>query len=140
MVRAMCTELEATGGHEVSREEQLWRQLPEKVIEWLEEPGQHLVVAELPPGSVIGFGHCRTYRLGAAFRPRKLLHIGSLYVEPNYRNQGIGESIARVMLAWGKKQGCEACELNVLANNPAARLYKKLGFDHFQIQMKIDLV
>ncbi len=140
MIRAMCCEIENMGGHEVSKDEALWQNLPEKVYEWLKNHEQNLVVSESPQKSIVGFGHCRSYNLGAAFKPRKIMHIGSLYVEPDHRNQGHGESLLNGMLEWAKGQGCEACELNVHINNPAARLYEKLGFDNFQTQMKIELV
>ena len=140
MIRAMCSEIENMGGHEVSSDEDLWSNLPNKVIEWLQATEQRLIVAESPQKSLVGFGDCRSYLLGAAFKPRKLLHIGSLYVTPNHRNRGLGKSLIDAMLDWAKEQGCEACELNVHINNPAARFYEKLGFDRFQTQMKIELV
>ena len=78
--------------------------------------------------------------LGAAFKPRKIMHIGSLYVESNQRNQGHSKALLAAMLEWAKEQGCEACELNVHIRNPAAKFYEKHGFDNFQTQMKIELI
>ncbi|MBT8447158.1 MAG: GNAT family N-acetyltransferase [Gammaproteobacteria bacterium] len=139
MIRAMCIEIAAMGGHEASADAQLWSDLPGVIKEWLGEPDRFLTVAVTSDGSVVGFGDCRCYMLGGAFRPRKLMHIGSLYVEPDHRNRGLGKSLLALMLAWAKTQECEACELNVHVDNPAIGLYEKWGFDRFSMQMTLDM-
>ncbi len=139
MIRAMCSEIENPGGHEVSSEVELWLDPPNKIRDWLDETERNLVVAETAQIYIAGFGDCRSYLLGGAFKPSKFLRIGSLYAEPDHRQQGLGGSLLDAMLAWAKAQECEACELNVHVANPAARLNEKLGFDNFQTQMIIRL-
>ena len=139
MIRAMCIEIEHMGGHQVSRDESLWSDLPAQVDEWLSDQDRALVVAVASDGNVVGFGHCQAYLLGAAFAPRKMMHVGSLYVEPRHRKNGFGKLLMDAMLAWATSQGCEACELNVYSQNPAFSFYQRLGFQEFQVQMQIDL-
>jgi ribosomal protein S18 acetylase RimI-like enzyme len=46
---------------------------------------------------------------------------------PQYRNQGIGSTLLRELLADAARAGC-AVSLKVENTNPAARLYERLGF------------
>ncbi|MCZ8522264.1 MULTISPECIES: GNAT family N-acetyltransferase [Paenibacillus] len=48
---------------------------------------------------------------------------------PAFRRQGYGESLILHLLHWSREQGSEGAFLQVLADNePAVRLYDKLGF------------
>ncbi|WP_426450753.1 GNAT family N-acetyltransferase [Paenibacillus sp. S-38] len=48
---------------------------------------------------------------------------------PAYRRRGYGESLILHLLHWGRERGAHASFLQVLAENePAVRLYAKLGF------------
>lgn len=58
-------------------------------------------------------------------------HSGSLGmgVHKGYRRRGVGEQLIRATLEKAIKQGLERIELEVFASNePAIRLYEKLGF------------
>ena len=46
MIRIMCIEIESMGGHEVSIDEAVWQNFPDKVFEWLKKRDQNLVVLE----------------------------------------------------------------------------------------------
>lgn len=56
-------------------------------------------------------------------------HIMNLAVHPEWRRQGIGESLIRASLKEAKEKGCLRASLEVRTSNLAAiRLYEKLGF------------
>jgi len=53
-------------------------------------------------------------------------------VDPEWRNRGIGERLIRDAL--GRCQG--DVKLHVEPDNPAARLYKRIGFEHKYVEMR----
>jgi len=74
------------------------------------------------------------------FTRQKIFHISIVYVIPEARRQGIATALVREALAWAGDQGCREADLNVLFTNEKARhLYKKLGFNVFQYQLRIKL-
>jgi len=57
------------------------------------------------------------------------LHLLNLAVRPEERRKGIGEELARWALDRAKQDGARKASLEVRASNdPARRLYEKLGF------------
>lgn len=55
--------------------------------------------------------------------------MDSIYVEPEYRGQGIGRKLAESGLAWLKQQGCRHIDVLVAGGNEAVLpFYEKLGF------------
>src|SRR5262249_46849624 len=53
--------------------------------------------------------------------------LGHFYVEPRFQNRGVGSMILSRLLATAAGKG-KPVELSVLKNNPARRLYDRLGF------------
>jgi len=45
--------------------------------------------------------------------------------------------LLEAVLEWGREKGCAEAELNMLVSNPARRLYEKLGFKEFQLEMRL---
>lgn len=67
---------------------------------------------------------------GLGMVARKVLGIFDIVTSHKYRNQGLGEQLILNILRWGKDRGAEYSDLAVLLNNePALRLYTKLGFN-----------
>jgi len=64
--------------------------------------------------------------------------ITDLYVEEEYRGQGIASKLLERCLQYLKSMGVEEVRVNVLVNNtPAISLYRKLGFtDHMTIMSR----
>jgi ribosomal protein S18 acetylase RimI-like enzyme len=57
------------------------------------------------------------------------LGIFDIVIDPDQRGQGYGERLMAALLAWGAQQGARTAYLQVMCNNePALRLYEKLGF------------
>ena len=82
---------------------------------------------------VVGYVMCRVERILSKldmFRLRKAGHIVSVAVLPEYRRNGIGfELMRRTLDSLREVYGCEESYLEVrVSNEPAIRLYQKLGF------------
>ena len=59
----------------------------------------------------------------------KYIGLFDIVIDPQYRNQGFGKLLVENILKWGKDKGAETAYLQVLADNdPAIRLYEKVGF------------
>jgi ribosomal protein S18 acetylase RimI-like enzyme len=57
------------------------------------------------------------------------LGIFDIVVDLDHRGHGHGTHLMQALLAWGKRAGANASYLQVMCNNqPALRLYEKLGF------------
>ena len=57
------------------------------------------------------------------------LGIFDIVIDSDHRGQGHGTLLMNALLAWGQAQGAQTAYLQVLRDNePALRLYKKLGF------------
>lgn len=66
--------------------------------------------------------------------------IDGLYVDENYRNNGIATNLMETALSIIKNTNAEFININVLAHNKnAINLYKKFGFSEFKINLKKDL-
>ncbi|MDQ1911091.1 GNAT family N-acetyltransferase [Paenibacillus sp. GD4] len=71
----------------------------------------------------------RTVACGLAVLQGSGVGIFDIVADPDYRRQGLGESLLLHLLGWAKGQGAQEAYLQVLADNTAARrLYAKLGF------------
>lgn len=66
----------------------------------------------------------------------KKLLIDALYVEEEFRNNGVATSLINAVEEWGKEQGAKVEELTVCKENEKAfNLYKKFGFDTIVYRM-----
>ena len=64
---------------------------------------------------------------GCAVSP--VAYIEGLYVEPNYRMQGIAKALVTEAENWAKRCGCKEIALDVSLENATNRLFQdKLGF------------
>jgi len=55
--------------------------------------------------------------------------LGFFNFLPEYRGKGIGTKLMKKILKELKNQGTDSVSLSVDPNNPAIRLYKRLGFE-----------
>jgi ribosomal protein S18 acetylase RimI-like enzyme len=66
--------------------------------------------------------------------------IDGLYVEEDYRNQGIAKSLIEEAIKIVKEKEVSSLSINVMYENKIAlKLYKYLGFKEFKIMLKKDL-
>lgn len=57
------------------------------------------------------------------------VELVSLWVDPQFRGTGVGDSLVEAVAGWAKSQGIGTLVLSVRAENPHARaFYQRLGF------------
>lgn len=57
-------------------------------------------------------------------------YINNVVIDRNYRGQGLSEKLIKALLDYGQKEGIKDYTLEVrVSNEPAVKLYKKLGFE-----------
>src|SRR5215207_4210556 len=69
-----------------------------------------------------------TVSIGESESPPASLHLFALEVAPERRGQGIGGSIVRYVVDEARRRQRRAVYLEVRTDNPARRLYHRLGF------------
>lgn len=75
---------------------------------------------------VVGYAIARSRRLPDGTH---LAAVGELYVEPDAREVGVGESIVGVVLAWAEARGCAGVDATALPGNRAAKnFFETHGF------------
>ena len=72
---------------------------------------------------IIGMGNLRI------MPDTKKAHAYHIFIDPNYRQQGLAEKMVRNLESLGRSEKMEVMTLRVVPKNkPAIKLYKKLGF------------
>ena len=73
-------------------------------------------------------GHALFYPHFASFRAQRSLYLEDIYLKPEYRGQGVGESMIREIARTAASRGYERIDFQVLEwNTPAVKFYEKLG-------------
>lgn len=68
------------------------------------------------------------YKSFASFRGQRGVYLEDIFIDKNYRGQGIGETMLKKIAQTAKSQGAERIDFQVLDwNAPAIRFYEKLG-------------
>jgi len=71
-----------------------------------------------------------TVAVGLAVLDDNFVGIFDIVTGAKHRQKGYGEQMMRSLLQWGKSNGADHAYLQVMQNNdPAQRLYEKLGFE-----------
>lgn len=82
-------------------------------------------------GKIVGLSDLK--RQGANATTARLAHVGMFGIalsEPELRGLGVGEKLARLVLARAKGMGLKLVQIDVFENNDVARsLYRKLGYE-----------
>jgi ribosomal protein S18 acetylase RimI-like enzyme len=87
----------------------------------------HAILPKKGYASVIEAGQIIGCGLGVL--QRDYLGIFDIVIDPDYRGQGHGTRLMNALLAWGQGSGAHTAYLQVMCDNePALRLYEKLGF------------
>ena len=137
--RATLQEMESTGGNRSNRDSIFWKMYAENIVRLIRKDDRLYLLAQTE-NSTVGFLEGKIFELPEVFAYKKCFHISIVYVISESRKQGIATALVQDALRWACDRGCQEADLNVLFNNEKARLlYKKLGFNEFQYQLKIKL-
>jgi ribosomal protein S18 acetylase RimI-like enzyme len=141
LILAMLQDMASYGSHTLNEEGQVSSRLRARFTDVSEEENHVflLAVQEGAEEEIVGVVEASTVSAYDVFRPKLVLHIHSIYVRPNHREQGLGRMLLEAALGWGKGKACQEAELNVLVSNPARRLYESLGFEVFELEMRLEL-
>ena len=122
-LRALVDSPDAFGStyeREAARPEADWK---DRLAEGVTESGQMPVVAlvgETPVGLAWG-------RVDE--RDRTVAHLFQVWVSPEHRGQGVGQSLTSAVIEWARDVGVRALRLGVTPSHPAAlHLYRRTGF------------
>src|SRR5215813_3414439 len=87
-------------------------------------------VADDEDMGVVGFGSCGPVRdppEGLDEREARVGEVYTLYVEPDFQNQGLGRRLLDALFRQLKAQGCDCVVLWMLADNPTRFFYEGMG-------------
>jgi ribosomal protein S18 acetylase RimI-like enzyme len=97
------------------------------LVGW-QRPGDFGFIAE-QSGEIIGAAWARRFsaeELTAPYGDEEASKV-SIGVKPKVRGQGVGEKLMRALIGEAARRGLGLC-LSVRSENPARRLYERLGF------------
>ncbi len=89
-----------------------------------------IFVADDEDMGVVGFGSCGPVREipeGLDGTEQRVGEVYTLYVEPDFQNQGLGRRLLDALLRQLQADGCDTAILWMLADNPARFFYEGLG-------------
>ena len=91
-------------------------------------------------GSLVGWFAGRIEETPTHFRERKIGHISSAYVLPEYRRQGVTKAGMEMMFKWFKENGVNLAELSVASENKEGlAAWEGLGFVEYKKRMKREI-
>ena len=99
---------------------------PRRELGWstvIEREPRDVRVAVDNEGEILGFGSCGRSRVGAEFAGE----VFTLYVAPDWQNQGIGRRLLLALFGRLVAQGCGSAIIWVLRDNPGRFFYQRLG-------------
>jgi len=74
-------------------------------------------------------GFTQLYRSFSTVSLKPLLILNDLYVAPDFRNKGVGESLLRKAQVYCSSTNCKGLALETAVDNPARSLYERLGWE-----------
>ena len=91
-------------------------------------------------GRIIATGYAQIRVSNMCFVHKCHGYRGFMYVEPEYRGQGINKQLTQKLNDWCKSKGMTHVYLEVYAENQSAiRAYEKSGFEPCLLEMKMKL-
>ncbi|EDP71976.1 hypothetical protein FBALC1_12782 [Flavobacteriales bacterium ALC-1] len=89
---------------------------------------------------VIGSGYAKIVNSKPYNIHNQHVYLGFMFVKPEYRGQGIIQSISEALKLWAKANNIFEARLEVYAENDSAiRAYEKSGFTKNLVEMRISL-
>ena len=104
------------------------------------DPRAVFLAAERAPGHLVGFLIGTVEREIPIYRLSEYGFIHDLWVEPDYRNEGLGRQLVTLAGERFAAMGVEQVRLDVLVSNgPARKLFGACGFRDSVVEMLLDV-
>ena len=98
------------------------------------------VAVAVADGQLIGSGYALKKPSRHYVSPAFHAYIGFLYVEPEFRGQGVNQRVLDHLFAWARANDLPEIHLTVYPDNaPAIRAYEKVGFEPYILEMRMNL-
>lgn len=98
-----------------------------------------VMVAE-EDGKIIGCGMGQIRQNEHYYKNRYFGYVGMMSVSKAYRGRGLAGEIIQSLISWFKQKGVSEAQLKVFSNNDnAIKAYKKLGFESYSIDMRVEI-
>lgn len=103
----------------------------------IKDPEAEVVVAD-DEGKVVASGSA-IIKEGKPYNAfKQYAFLGFMYVQPNYRGQGLNRLIIEKLVEWSHQKGIKEIRLQVYSENlPAIKAYEKVGFKKILTEMRI---
>jgi GNAT superfamily N-acetyltransferase len=89
---------------------------------------------------VIGSGYAKIINSKPYNTHSQHVYLGFMFIKPEYRGQGVIQSISEALKSWAKANNIFEARLEVYANNDSAiRAYEKSVFTKNLVEMRISL-
>ena len=89
---------------------------------------------------VIGSGYAKIIDSKPYNTHSQHVYLGFMFVKPEYRGQGVIQSITEALKSWAKANNIFEARLEVYADNDSAiRAYEKSGFTESLVEMRMSL-
>ena len=96
--------------------------------------GHSFLFVAVSAGRIVGFISGELREGSPAFRPKTWASVDDVFVEPDYRNLGVGRALLQSVKAWAKDKGADGVSLQVAAANERGRkFYEELGFREISV-------
>lgn len=109
-----------------------------EAVEILGDSRWAVFVARLDDGAVIGFleVHLRDYAEGAESSSSQVGYLEGLYIDSEYRRQGIGGALVRAGEQWAWSQGCTEIASDAQIDNAVSiELHRRMGYAEVERQV-----
>ena len=91
-------------------------------------------------GILVASGYAKTVQSKPYQKFEQHAYLGFMFVDPDYRGQGVNNRIVEGLTNWAKSKGLYEIRLEVYSENVAAlRAYEKAGFDKNLVEMRMSL-
>jgi GNAT superfamily N-acetyltransferase len=136
-LKSMLLYTEKLGWHRASRSPKNWLKTAANIKKAIRSERKHLFLTAKIGNRIVGYSEAIIREFPVVLEPKTCLHISVVYVEEEFRKNGIGERLVKHMIKWGKRFSVKEINLNVHFKNPAAKLYERLGFKTTRLEMTI---
>ncbi|GAA4232695.1 GNAT family N-acetyltransferase [Postechiella marina] len=109
------------------------------INELIKNDESEVFVAEVG-GKIVASGYAKIKTDRPYLKHSKQGYLGFMFVDDNYRGQGLNKLINNALFKWCKSRNVFEIRLDVYNNNiPAIKAYEKVGFKKHMINMRLNI-